>query len=226
MSNRLALLSEVSITSAFSCLSTALDSRLFSEDDDFRLAVKPFCEKLLKDIKAHMPEKLAHANRVGKLVTQFCLHAGMSAEDALIYGEAARLHDIGYLSRERKEWRSNEKPDPALSLRRKIWHTKGGNDILGQCDSLTHRFITEARSMARLHHERLDGKGPHGLTDLPEIVKIVGAIDAFDGDKVPKPGVEPRTPQEALDRLRTCDKYQGAYDPEIVEEFGRMLGLD
>ncbi len=228
MSNRLDL-PKSSIIYPFSCLSTELDPGLFPGDYDFRQKIKPFCEKLLEALGQHMSEKLAHANSVGKLVTQFCLHAGMSAEDALMHGQAARMHDVGYISRPREAWRTEGKPDPELSLERKILHTGAGKALIDTfCLAQSgHPFLAEAGEMALLHHERIDGNGPRGIpgAELSRIVKIVGAIDAWDGDQIPKPGVEPRTPQEALDRLRYTPKYQDAYDLEIVEEFGQMLGL-
>ncbi len=198
--------------------STTLSPGLFPGDRPFQTAIKPYCEDILARLGDHMPGKLRHSNRVGALMTRVCLHLGMDEAEALLHGEAARMHDIGYISRPRAEWRTDEKPDEGEKLRRRILHTVEGEKMLGECPVPEHEFIILAREMALLHHERLGGDGPHGQGRLSRAIQVLGPVDAFDGDQVTanKPGVPERSPQEALNRLRSHEKYAGAYREDLL----------
>ena len=208
-------------------LSTTLSPDLFPNDRPFQTAIKPYCEDMLARLGDHMPGKLKHSSRVGALMARICLHHGMSTSEALLHGEAARLHDIGYLSRPRSEWRTDDKPDEGEKLRRRILHTVEGEKMLGECPTCEHSFIILAREMALLHHERLSGDGPHRQTRLSRTIQLLGPVDAFDGDQITanKPGVPERTPQETLTRLRTHKKYTGAYREDILDAIATMENL-
>ncbi len=208
-------------------LSITLAPDLFPGDRPFQTAIKPYCEDLLARLGDHMPGKLKHLNRVGGLMGRVCVIMGMNEQDAFIHAQAARMHDIGYLSRPRSEWRTDEKPDDAEKLRRRILHTVEGEKILGESPVAEHNFIILAREMALYHHEKLDGTGPHGEDRLSRTIQILGAVDAYDGDQVTanKPGVPVRTPQEALERLYTEKKYAGGYREDILQAIAQAENL-
>ena len=78
------------------------------------------------------------------------------------------------------------------------------------------------KSLQLHHHERIDGNGYEGYKgeELSTIIKMICIIDAFDGDMIHRPHQpSQRTPKEALDRLKNGEKYQGAFDAEILDRF-------
>jgi len=76
--------------------------------------------------------------------------------------------------------------------------------------------------LQRYHHERIDGQGYEAIPaeQQGKIIKTICIIDAYDGDMIHRPHQPTRrTPKEALDRLKNGEKYQGAFDEEILERF-------
>lgn len=139
-------------------------------------------------------------------------------------GNAARLHDIGYFMHPVSTWVTEEKPDAAEKLKRKLLHTNDGRNVLLECP-VDHPFITLAAEGALEHHELLNGQGPYGKTDLSSFIEIIGACDAYDGDAILKPGVTPKTGQEILDRMTTAAKYENGYRQDVLKALAAVENL-
>lgn len=205
-------------------LSVKLSDDLYADDDIYQSQVKPYCETLLRKLLAHMPEKLEHSNRVGLLTFKTALQMGYTQEESRKMGEAARLHDIGYMVFPVSTWVSEEKPDAVEKLKRKLLHTNAGHEILTECPA-SHEFITIAAEGAKYHHEALNGKGPYGETELSAYIEIIGACDAYDGDAILKPGVTEKTGQEILDRMTIAEKYADGYKQNVINALAVIEGL-
>ncbi len=85
-----------------------------------------------------------------------------------------------------------------------------------------HPHIRVIQSIQRHHHERFDSTGyeEKDVKELGKVIEAICIIDAFDGDMIHRPHqVSKRTPEEALKRLKTGDKYKGAFNPEMLERF-------
>jgi|GEM_PF-5124417 len=205
-------------------LSVELPDDLYPDDDIYALQVKPYCDKLLRRLLAHMPAKLEHSNRVGSLTFKTALQMGHNRQQSLQMGEAARLHDIGYFMHPVSTWVSENKPDPGEKLRRKLLHTHDGSKVIMGCPA-EHSFITLAAEGAMEHHELLNGNGPYGKMSLSPFIEILGACDAYDGDAILKPGVTPKTSQEILNRMTTAAKYENGYRRDVLAALSAVEGL-
>jgi putative two-component system response regulator len=128
------------------------------------------------------------------------------------------LHDVGKL----------HVPDRILRkpgrLTRAEWrivqqHTIWGERILGSTDG-----FEMARTIARSHHENIDGSGyPDGLAGdaIPLVAKIVRIVDVFDALRSDRP----YKPAWELDRcLEEIERDAGkVFDPDLAAEFLRLF---
>lgn len=159
-----------------------------------------------------------HVNRLDYYTRSIAKAMGIAEDEALRYGKASRLHDIGKVG----------VPDHILSKPGKLTeeefeiikkHTTLGANILG------HDPVFElAQQIALSHHERWDAKGyPNGVTasELPLPVRIVSVADVFDA-MISWRSYKPAWPvQNARDVIE-----QGAgtqFDPEVVKAFLQVL---
>lgn len=139
------------------------------------------------------------------------------------------LQDLGktHFSYSPEIWRTKNRPTKEERLKKRE-HTLLGVELLDMAISKSpdalqqHPHIQVTKAIQRYHHERIDGTGyesVHG-DDMGTVIKAVCIIDAFDGDMIHRPHQpKQRTPEEALDRLKNGEKYQGAFDKDILEQF-------
>ena len=142
-----------------------------------------------------------HVVRVGRYVRSMCLELGMSNDDALLYEQAAQMHDVGKIgipdsillkpgkldSDEFDQIKRHTEyglhifeslPDDERNVLKK--HTEYGAEILKVSSS---RVIQLAQEIAISHHEKWNGKGyPFGLAgeDIPLGGRITAVADVFD----------------------------------------------
>ncbi|MBN8522047.1 MAG: hypothetical protein J0L77_09155 [Alphaproteobacteria bacterium] len=106
--------------------------------------------------------------------------------------------------------------------RMKITHTEKGVELLNIAlreapESLkSHPHVAIVIPAIQLfHHERVDGSGPFHKkgADIGQVIKSICIIDAKDGDMIQR-GHQPerRNEKETLIRMKTGEKYQGAFD--------------
>ena len=90
---------------------------------------------------------------------------------------------------------------------------------------LTERMLHQSPSLSPLgaiavqHRERLDGSGyPHGLSGpaISRHARILGAADAYQAMREPRPYREARSAEDAAAELR-ADVRAGRLDAEVVE---------
>ncbi|MGR8932219.1 MAG: HD domain-containing phosphohydrolase [Gammaproteobacteria bacterium] len=159
-----------------------------------------------------------HVNRLDHYTRMIAMEMGVAKEEALRFGKASRLHDVGKVGI----------PDHILSKPCKLTneefeiikrHTTLGANILGHDPT-----FELARQIALYHHERWDGNGyPTGIMarELPLATRIVSVADVFDAMISWRPYKEPWSIQEARE---TVAKEAGTqFDPEVVKAFLRVL---
>lgn len=139
--------------------------------------------------------KRTHERMVSEIVKALAQYAWSDAEKADMLSEAARLHDIG----------KNFVPDKILQKSSQLSkrefelvkkHTeKGFQYLIGQIKILMHAAI-----IALQHHEREDGNGYAGVTNIHETAKLVAVADVFDA-------------------LISARSYKEGWPPEKVIEF-------
>ncbi len=159
-----------------------------------------------------------HIVRVRHVSERLALAAGMDPEVAADLGWAAMLHDIGKL---RVPDALLRKPGPLDSEEQAIvrMHTVWGAEILAEGDAFTN-----ARTVARSHHEDFDGSGyPDGLRAeaIPLPARIVRIADAFDAMTHTRRYQPARGLERAMEELWRCAGHQ--FDPELVYLFLDLL---
>src|SRR5690606_35379028 len=81
------------------------------------------------------------------------------------------------------------------------------------------RLLVELATIARMHHERLDGSGYHrGATGsaIPTGARILAVADTWDAMTHDRPHRPARTPDAAASELVT-EVSKGRLDPEVVQ---------
>jgi HD-GYP domain-containing protein (c-di-GMP phosphodiesterase class II) len=145
-----------------------------------------------------------HSERVGKYTEIIARELGWGEEEIEDIAIGGYLHDVGKLVVERDiinaPYRIDAKQSSELNR-----HPAAGFEIL----SPLHVVDDVIPTVARYHHERIDGRGyPEGLTgeQIPLCAKIVAAADSFD----------------AMTTDRTYKRRKEF--PEVVEDFRQNTG--
>jgi HD-GYP domain-containing protein (c-di-GMP phosphodiesterase class II) len=175
------------------------------ELDDALLAIANFV-----DLKS--PYTLGHAHAVADLAAEAGAQLGLS-EQVPTLRRAGLVHDLGRLGVSNSIW-DKRGPLGAAEWERVRMHPY-----------LTERMLHQSEALAPLgaiavqHRERLDGSGyPHGLSGaaISRPARILGAADAYQAMREPRPYRPPRSADEAAAELRT-DAKAGRLDTEAVE---------
>jgi HD-GYP domain-containing protein (c-di-GMP phosphodiesterase class II) len=145
-----------------------------------------------------------HSERVGKYTEIIARELGWGEEEIDDIAIGGYLHDVGKLIVDRDIINSPHRIDAKQSseLNR---HPAAGFEIL----SPLHQIDDVIPTVARYHHERIDGRGyPDGLTgeQIPLCAKIVATADSFD----------------AMTTDRTYKRRKEF--PEVVEDFRKNTG--
>ncbi len=159
-----------------------------------------------------------HVNRLDCYTHAVAIEMGVDQEEAIRYGKASRLHDVGKVGI----------PDYILAKPSKLTvdefeiikkHTTLGGNILSH-----DKAFALAKQIAFGHHEFWDGSGyPLGIKskDLPLAVRIVSVADVFDAMVSWRPYKEPWSIQEARDAIQ--DGAGTQFDPAVVDAFLKLL---
>jgi HD-GYP domain-containing protein (c-di-GMP phosphodiesterase class II) len=174
--------------------------------DDALLAIANFV-----DLKS--PYTLGHAHAVAELVAEAGTRLGLPEPEVRTLRRAGLVHDLG-----------------RLGVSNAIWDKQGPLGV-GEWERvrlhpyLTERMLYQSTALAPLaviavaHRERLDGSGyPRRLagSSIPRPARILGAADAYQAMREPRPYRPPRSPAEAARELR-AEVKAGRLDAEVVE---------
>ncbi|HEX8161352.1 MAG TPA: HD domain-containing phosphohydrolase [Pyrinomonadaceae bacterium] len=153
-----------------------------------------------------------HSERVGKYTEIIAREMGWgddAVEDIAIGGY---LHDVGKLVVERDiinaPYRIDAKQSSELNR-----HPAAGFEILAPL----HRIDDVIPTVARYHHERVDGRGyPEGLAgdQIPLCAKIVAVADSFDAMTTDRTYKRRKEFREVLDDFRKTAGHQ--FEPAVV----------
>lgn len=172
----------------------------------------------------------AHLQRTSAIGQAFLTQElGFSEKAGKNFYDANLLHDLGkcHPCYDPTIWQTPHRPTKE-EREEKRDHTQLGVEYLDLAlahsseELQTHPHIRVIESLQQHHHERMDGSGYEGKygDSLGLGIKAICIIDAYDGDMIHRPHQpSQRTPEEALDRLKNGEKYQGAFDAEILDRF-------
>jgi len=163
------------------------------------------------DLKS--PYTLGHARAVADLAAEAGAQLGLAHADVRMLRRAGLVHDLGRLGVSNSIW---DKRGPLGA---------GERERVRMHPYLTERMLQQSPALAPLgaiavqHRERLDGSGyPRGLAGaaISRPARILGAADAYQAMREPRPHRPARQPGEAAIELR-ADARAGRLDPEAVE---------
>lgn len=209
------------------------DKRRFDEDDlsnlrgvSLLLAVALNISRLWEQERKHMRDLIKTLNRVVEVKDQYTaghiervkLYSGRIAmllncpdDERYVIETAAWLHDLGKIGVPDEIL---NKPGPLTEDERRIMmeHVPIGDRILDNVPALE-----EARRLASMHHEYVDGSGYGGMADLPLGARVISVADAWDALTTTRPYRAAMPVEEAIHVMTDLDKKQ--WDSGVVREF-------
>ena len=163
------------------------------------------------DLKS--PYTLGHARAVSDLAAEAGGMLGLSEEAVRTLRRAGLVHDLGRLGVSNAIW-DKSGPLGAGEWERVRLHPHITERMLHQSEALA-----PLGAIAVQHRERLDGSGyPRGLSGptISRPARILGAADAYQAMREPRPYRPERSADEAAVELR-ADVKAGRLDAEAVE---------
>jgi HD-GYP domain-containing protein (c-di-GMP phosphodiesterase class II) len=163
------------------------------------------------DLKS--PFTLGHSVAVAELAAEAAIRMGMPADQAEQLRRAGLVHGFGRLGVSNAIW---DRPGP---LRTGEW------ERVRMYPYLTERMLRQSAALAPLgeiavqHRERLDGSGyPRGLSGraISRPARVLGAADAYQSMREPRPHRPARSAAEAAGQLRDEVRY-GRLDADAVD---------
>ena len=160
----------------------------------------------------------SHIMRIDHYTRLVSRELGSAPEEAILFGKASRLHDVGKIGIPdailRKPGRLTEEEFAVVRT-----HTHIGGQILEN-----DRFLAVACDVALHHHERWDGKGyPEGRPsrEFHLVTRVVSVVDVFDALVSRRPYKEPWEPAVAAAEIESCAGTQ--FDPTVVAAFLKLF---
>lgn len=175
-------------------------------------------ENLMNELKQVHSETFYHCLRVKKLAHRMLRKTNSigitnySDEEIGWICEGTLLHDIGKLFVENALLTK----DSALQtneMENLKMHTRFGAEVVA--DELTGRECEFVLNLCRYHHERIDGGGYEGKTEIPlyvQIMSICDVFDALDSDRVYRKGLS----REIIFKMIRENKC-GRFDSALIE---------
>ena len=130
--------------------------------------------KLMESLRCHDLEAYNHCVRVADLAVEIAVRYGVKQDLIPMLRTAALLHDIGKLCVPQTILQKPGKLTSEEYAQVKV-HTEYGKRILK-----SFGYPCAICDVAYSHHERPDGTGYHGDTDIPIFARIVCAADCMD----------------------------------------------
>ncbi len=194
-----------------------LERRVRRRTDELHAANRAAITMLAVASEARDQDTGAHVRRIQLYTHHLALHLGFTPLHAEALGRDAILHDVGKIT---VPDNILKKPGPLTPHERQRMqqHTTAGQAILADTP-----FFQTARTIARSHHERWDGRGypdQHAATDIPLPARIVHVVDVFDAlasDRVYK---EAWPPARAVAQIKAGSGSD--FDPDVVQAFLAM----
>ena len=192
-------------------------------DQEFRLTEREF-DRLacaigdFADLKC--PFALGHSRAVATLAAAAGEWLGIPAGDIRTLRQAGHLHDIGRLGVSEQVWSRPGELGPSEWERVRM-HPYLTERVLDRIPGMG-----AVRTVARAHHEHLDGTGyPLGVggSTLGRSERILAAAVAYQSALEPRPYREAMEPDQAIARLRGRSA-SGALDPDCVDAVLSVTG--
>ena len=160
-----------------------------------------------------------HILRIDHYTRAVALELGIGADEAVLWGRASRLHDVGKIGIADAVLQKPDRltPEEFAEVQK---HTRIGRSILGHSS-----FMQLARDVAMHHHERWDGTGyPEGKPsrEYSLLTRIVSVVDVFDALVSVRPYKGAWSAEDAIVEVQRGIGTQ--FDPVVVAAFMVVYG--
>ncbi|MEM6781351.1 MAG: hypothetical protein AAF569_05760 [Pseudomonadota bacterium] len=212
----------------------ALDAVIESYDYDNDLILQKHFHGIETDLCAQIENYGRGINDYGKVMMDhlrrtsedgrdFLIHLGFSEKAANNFYHANLLQDLGKIHEafDVELWSLPYRPSPEQKAEKRE-HVHRGPEIFSEAVQEEMDILFNHPHVGNLipaiqmfHHERVDGKGTYGKTgdQMGKVIKAACIVDAKDGDMMKRPHQKrERTEEEALERMASDPKYDGAFD--------------
>jgi len=186
--------------------------------------VPKFAEKYIRqimdDLRSHDPGTYEHCVRVSEQTLAISREMGHNILLQGICMYSGLLHDLGKL---RVPAEIINKPGKLTGEEFEIMkkHADYGAELVAPLNSLP--FFQKVSEAILYHHERVDGRGYHGLPEekIPVPSKVILVVDTVDAMTQDRPYRKGCTMERAIDELIQCSGTQ--FDRSIVDVYLRIL---
>ncbi|MCA9245272.1 MAG: HD domain-containing protein [Phycisphaerales bacterium] len=155
-----------------------------------------------------------HVRRIERYTWLVAQRLGLPPKLVEEFAYSSVLHDIGKMAI----------PDEILKKPGELTETERqrieSHTVEGERMLAEKPFFTQARFIARSHHENWDGSGyPDGLSgeEIPLAARIVHLVDVFDALTSPRVYKKAWDPRQASSAI--ADKAGTSFDPDVVRVF-------
>jgi len=169
--------------------------------------------RLMDIIRQHHPETFQHSLNVASLSVAMAKGMGLSGEEVRDVAIGGLLHDLG----------KTAVPSSILCKPAKLtegeWQQIRQHPIRGMQMLEPFGWAADVLPMVLYHHERVDGRGYHGLTEgeIPLSARIICIADAFDAMAFTRPYQAARPLGQCWEEL---ERNRGAqFDVDLVSLF-------
>lgn len=179
-------------------------------DVNLELVFDCFLLSLTSLLESVEPYTYHHSLRVALLGASIARHLGLPKEKEKEVRVASLIHDLGkiLIPREILHKPGRLTPEEFEEVKKHVFELP--RIFLG------NEFLERHVSLARLHHERLDGSGYLGLKgkDIPLEARILAVCDVFDALVHVRPHRRAYTLEEAFQELHTLTRA-GKFDSKV-----------
>lgn len=159
-----------------------------------------------------------HSMRVAIIAAAIGKKMNFSDDELIVAAEGSIVHDVGkifFVNLVEKHGTLTQEEYKIIKE-----HTKAGYRFLKGAG-----FKEEVANIALLHHERRNGNGYWGLSDLPRTVEAVGIADSIDAMMAARPYKSGIDINKVIGQLTEEYRINNSYDPDMLIEARKLMLL-
>lgn len=173
-------------------------------------------DELFATLAQHHRETLRHGEGVRDLTYMLAKALGYGDGHAEAIAHAGRLHDVGKL------YVPSTILDAARPLEDDEWRIVRAHPYTGAQIANTLGCSPAICDWISAHHERLDGSGYYGRTEIPREAMVIATADIWDATSANRSYRKPYMPASA--RIDILREQRDRIGPDIIDAFLDLIG--
>lgn len=159
-----------------------------------------------------------HSMRVAIIAAAIGKNMKFSSDELIVAAEGSVVHDVGKIFFVNLVEKNSALTQEEYKIIKE--HTKAGYRFLKGSG-----FKEEIAEIALLHHERRNGSGYWGISDLPRSVESVGIADSIDAMMAARPYKSGIEINKVIGQLTEEYRINNSYDPNMLIEARKLMLL-